>query len=145
MGAMGRAKRVVHVEVGPLGELAREGRIVFGLAGMEARVLEHGDALIVHECAQVRLDRLQRERRVLALRPAQVRTEPQLLRATVEDESDRRQRGADPRVVRNAPVLERNVEIHAGEDVLPAHIGVPDRARPMHYRRRCDRSTSRQL
>ena len=43
-------------------------------------------------------------------------------------------------------VLERNVEVDPREDILARDVGVPNGAGPVHgYRRRCDRSTSRQL
>ena len=65
MCAMRGAERVVDVEVASVGQLARELRVVLRLARMEARVLENGDARIVHERAQMLFDRLQREGRVL--------------------------------------------------------------------------------
>ena len=146
MRAMRGAEGVVDVEVASVGQLASELMVVLRLARVEARVLENGDARIVHERAQMLFDRLQRERRVLPLRPAQVRAEAELLHAAVEEEPDRRQSCADTRVIGNPPVFERDVEVHPCQDVLAEDIGVPDRARPVHGQsRRCDRSTSRQL
>ena len=46
------------------GELARERRVVLRLARVEARVLEHGDALVREELPQPRRDRRDRERRI---------------------------------------------------------------------------------
>ena len=82
--------------------------------------------------------------RVLALRPPEVRAEDELRRVALEQELERRQRRADPRVVGDAAVLERHVEVDADEDALARDVGVPNRAR--HDRttsRRCTRSTSR--
>ena len=60
--------------------------------------------------------------------------------------SDLRQRRTDPGVVGDPAVLERNVEVDPREDILARDVGVPNGAGPVHgYRRRCDRSTSRQL
>ena len=62
----------------------------------------------------------------------------------VEQEPDRRQRRANPRVVRDAPVVERDVEVDADERAPAANLGRFDGARPLHYSR-WTRSTSREL
>jgi hypothetical protein len=143
---MGRPERVVHEQVGSVGELVGEARVVLRLTRMKAGVLEDGDPRIVQECAQMLLDGPQREGRILPLRPAEMRAEPDFLRAAVEQEPDRRQRRADARVVRHSPVLQRHVEVDAREHALAGDVGVPDGPRPVHGQsRRCDRSTSRQL
>ena len=54
------AERVVDVEVAAVGELARVALVVLRLARVEARVLEHGDAVVGQELAQPRLDRRHR-------------------------------------------------------------------------------------
>jgi hypothetical protein len=51
---------------------------------------------------------------------------------TVEQEPERRQRGADARVVGNPPVVERHVEVDADEDALPGDVRVANRARAVH-------------
>ena len=58
VGAVRRAEGIVDVEVTAVGELAREALVVLGLAGVEARVLEHVDPLVRKERAQVLGDRL---------------------------------------------------------------------------------------
>ena len=52
-----------------------------------------------------------RERRVRPLRPAEVRADRDLLRVVLEQVLERRQRGADARVVGDAAVLERHVQV----------------------------------
>ena len=84
--AVRRAECVVDVEVASLRELARELRVVLGLAGVEAGVLEHLDPLVREQPAQVLAHRLDPERRVLALRAAEMRADA--------DRSRRRARAA---------------------------------------------------
>ncbi len=110
---MGRAEGVVHVEVAAVGELAREALVVRRLAGVEARVLEHVDALVRQELAQPLGDGGDRVLRavLLRLRPAEVRTDAHLGGIPLEQELQGRQRGADARVVGDAAALERHVEV----------------------------------
>ena len=54
--AMGRAERVVDVEVVAVGELARVPLVVLRLARVEARVLEHAQPVVRDELAQAALD-----------------------------------------------------------------------------------------
>ena len=96
---------------------------------VEARVLEQADALVGQELAQPLLDRLQGERGVGPLGAAEMRHEHDLAGAAVEQEPDRRQRGPDARVVGDAPVLERDVEVDADERALAGDVGALDRAR----------------
>ena len=117
---MRRAEGVVDEEVAALGELARELRVVLRLAGVEARVLEHLDPLVRQERAQPPPDRLDPRRRILALRPAEVRADADAGRAPLEQQLERRQRRADARVVGDLPVLERDVQVGADEDGLAA-------------------------
>ena len=80
------------------------------------------------ELRQVLGDGLERELRIrLALRPAEVRREDDR-RAVVERVGDRRQRRADPRVVRDAPVLDRHVEVHAHEHAPVGQGEILDRS-----------------
>ena len=51
MGAVRRAERVVDVEVPPVRQLTRVHRVVRRLAGVEARVLEDGDAVVGQQLA----------------------------------------------------------------------------------------------
>ena len=81
---MSGAEGVVDEEVAALRELAGDLGVVLRLAGMEAGVLQHLDPLVREERAQVLSHRLDPERRVLALRPAEVRTDTDLGRATLE-------------------------------------------------------------
>ena len=81
---MSGAEGVVDEEVAAVRELAGELGIVLRLAGMEAGVLEHLDPLVREERAQVLAHRLDPERGILALRPAEVRTDTDLGRATLE-------------------------------------------------------------
>ena len=136
---VGRAEGVVHVGVGERRQLLRELGVVLGLAALPARVLEHQhvaglepldaaphlrpddvgrlmDAR-VDQLAETLGDRLQRRLGVAALRPAEMRAEHEP-RALLEQQLDRRQRGPDARVVRDAPVLERDVEVDAREHRL---------------------------
>ncbi len=95
------AEGVVHVEVQVAGELARERRVVRGLARVEARVLEQPDARVGLELAQPLRHRRHAKRRILALRPAEVRAEHDLRGAALEQQPERGERGPDARVVRD--------------------------------------------
>ena len=79
--------------------------------------------------------RLDRVLRVRPLRPAEVRADAHLLGAPVQQQPDRRQRRADARVVGDAAALERDVQVGANEDALPADLGVTHRPRRVHLRR----------
>ena len=74
--AVGRAERVVDVEVAAVGELARERRVVRGLAGWKRVFSSTLDPLVRKQLAQA-LARPARSRNagVLALRPAEVRAD----------------------------------------------------------------------
>ena len=77
--AVRRAERVVDVEVAAVGELAREPGSFARLARVEARVLEHLDALVREQLAQPRAHGLHRVTRVLVrLRPPEVRADAHL-------------------------------------------------------------------
>ena len=128
MRTVGRAERVVDVEVHSLRQLARGRRVVLRLAGQKARVLEHANAVIGQELREPGRDRRDRERGIDALRTAQVRAHDDLGRAALEQELERRQRRADPRVVGDATVLERHVEVAADEDALSLDLRGLDRA-----------------
>ena len=75
------------------------------------------------QLAEPRLDRRQRERGIGALRAAQVGQSTTLGGAALEEELERRQRRADARVVGDAAVLERHVEVDADEDALARDVG----------------------
>ncbi len=145
VGAVGRAERVVDVDIGVGGQGAGEAVLVGLLARVEAQVLEQRDlpvAQIGHHLARAVADRLvgqghvhveqpgqvgrHRLERVLgsglALGPAQVRRDHQA-RAALEAVADGRQRRAHARVVAHlaTPALalvERDVEVHAQEHPL---------------------------
>ena len=112
---------------------------------MEARVLEHLDPLVGKQRAQVLAHRLDPEGRVLALRPAEVRADADPGRAALEQQLERRQRGADPRVVGDLAVLERDVQVGSDEHRLSGDVGVADRARGFAQSSLPIRSTRRQL
>jgi hypothetical protein len=126
------AEGVVDEQVAAFGEAARGVRVVLGLAGVEARVLEDLHALVGKQLAQALGDRRHRERRVLSLRPPEVRAHGDGRRVALEQQLQRGKRGLDARVVGNPPVLERDVEVGADENVLPRDVRVANRARPPH-------------
>ena len=112
------AERIVDVEVVPVRELAREGRVVLRLARVEAGVLEHAQASVGNELAQAALDRRHRVRRpvLLRLRPPEMGADADPGRAAVEQQPQGRQRGPDARVVCDLAVLERDVQVGADQD-----------------------------
>jgi hypothetical protein len=52
-----------------------------------------------------------------------VRAHPDLARTTIEEQAECRQRRLDPRVVGDAAVFERHVEIRPDEDDLALDVG----------------------
>ena len=66
------AEGVVHEHVVAVGQPARGLRVVLRLARIEARVLEHSNALVREELVHPRSDRGNRERRVRALGPTEM-------------------------------------------------------------------------
>ena len=124
--AVRRAEGVVHVEVHARRQLARELRVVPGLARVEAGVLEHAHARVGEQLAQARRNGRDRVRGIRPLRPSQVRADGDLGGPALEQQLERRQGRPDPRVVRHAPVLERHVEVGAQEHALPRDVGVAD-------------------
>ena len=134
VGPVRRAERVVHVDVQVVGELAREGRIVRRLARVEARVLEQPYARVGLELAQPFGNRRDAKRRILALRPAEVRAEHDLRGAALEQQPDRGERRPDARVVGDPRVLERDVEVDPDEDALAGDVGGANGTRTVHFR-----------
>src|SRR6185437_13832779 len=61
--------------------------------------------------------------------PAEMRADRHVLRLALAQELERRQRGTNPRVVGDTPVLERHVEIGADEHPLPGNVRLSNRAR----------------
>ena len=135
---MRRPERVVHIEIAERREHLRKLRIVFLLAGPKPGVLDEGDAATRQPpcCGYTgrrignELDRRAEQflqvadnllERVLgigaALRPAQVREQhdPRALLAQVLNRGERR---AQPRVVGDLAVLERDVEVHPHQRAL---------------------------
>ena len=146
-----RPERVVDVQIGERRKGSGELRIVLFFFGMEAQVLEehhaaaravdhlHGilrrraDAVVdeLHgpseQLREVTCDGRQAELRVrLSLRPAEVAGEDDR-GAALERVSNRRQRRRDPRVLGDPAVLQRNVEVDAGEDTLALEVEVLNR------------------
>ena len=100
---------------------------------MEARVLEHLDPLVREQRAQVLAHRLDPEGRdppPSAGRDGSRRGSRAA--PALEQQLQRRQRRADARVVGDAPVLERDVQVGADEDGLPVDVRVANRARQPH-------------
>jgi hypothetical protein len=139
MRAVGRAKGVVHVDVGEGSELLGEGRVVLLLLRVEAQVLEQQD-LAVAELRDGRL-RLRADRGLaerhrtcerlgqalryrakgelrlpLPLRPPEVRAERHP-RPAGKQPPQAAERCLDPRVVGHAPVPQRHVQV--GTDQHP--------------------------
>src|SRR5690606_6245415 len=145
VGAVGGAEGVVDPDVRDLRQLAGEVLVVGLFTGMEAEVLEEEDLAALEvvddlghalphavvgdddlgvgkQLAQPLADR---EHGVLRddspLGTPQVRSQDDPGSA-VERVPNGRQGGADPRVVGDPTVLERNVEIHPDEDSLPRQV-----------------------
>jgi len=141
-------ERVVDVDVGVRRERGRERRVVLLLLRMEAQVLQqqhlavaeppkrvlrpgakrvagHGNGL-AKELAQPRAHGSEPEAVAdLAVRTAEVAREDDA-RALRLKVADRRDRGADARVVGDLAVLERDVEVDAEEDALARGVQVAD-------------------
>ncbi len=132
--AVRRAEGVVHVQVAAVGELTGVPLVVLRLARVEAGVLEHAEPLVGEQLAQQRLDGGDRVPGavLVGLRAAEVRADPHLGRAAVEQEPQGGQRGADARVVRDGAVLQRHVQVGADQDGLARDLGVADGAREPH-------------
>src|SRR6267378_4992030 len=144
---MGRAERVVHVEVEPRRELLGERRIVLFLLGMEADVLEHQDIARVHradgfldawtyrvvekrnlafgDLRESLRDGPERELGVGPFGTPEVRDQPER-RAALDKSAEGGKRRADARVVGDLAALERHVEVDAHQYALSADVGVPD-------------------
>ena len=132
--AVRRAERVVDVEVAAVRELAREGRVVRRLARVEARVLEHLDALVRRAArAGARATGAIAERRVLALRPAEVRADarPPPRRARAAARASAARRGSACRR-RRAPSSSGTLRSARTSTTLPATSRVADGARQPH-------------
>src|SRR4051794_38873208 len=136
MRAVHRAERVLYEHVAHRRERVRQDRVVRRFARVPARVLEHEHSArlerqgglrdlqadhgrrLLHRCAeqlrQARGDRRQRRRRIGLLRSAEVRAQNERAAARAQI-LDRRQRGADARVVGDRTVLQGNVEVHSDQ------------------------------
>jgi len=142
---MCRAERVVDVEVAAVRQLAGVALVVLRLAGIEARVLENVHALVGHELAEARGDGCHRVLRtvLVRLRAAQVRADCDVGGAPRQQQLEGRYGGADPRVVGDAAVLQRDVEVRPDENALAGDVSRLDRAREPHGSSRPTRSTRR--
>ena len=78
------AEGILDEEVVGVGELLCKCRIVFGLARVEAGVLEDSQPVVRQQGPQAFFDRLERELRVLPFWPAEVRADCHLLRPALE-------------------------------------------------------------
>ena len=131
--AMRGAERVVHVQIHPLGQPLRRLRVVRRLARVEARVLEHRDAVVVERARAAAPRRA--PSRTPDPGPSAGRGASRRRRAPPPRSSriaQRRQGRADARVVGDLAVLERDVQVGADEDALAGDVRVADRARPVH-------------
>ncbi len=139
------AECVVHVDIGEGGKLARELRVVRLLFLVEPKVLEEHHAaggggldgiagdrtdailgevdFLPEQVPQPPRDRRQRKRRILALRPAEVRAEDDD-RALLLQVLDRGEGLADARVIGDGAVCERNVEIRAHQHPFAGDVDV---------------------
>ena len=150
VGPVARAEGVVDEDVDVLGELLGEFRVVLLLLLVEPDVLEekrfalaqgvlqppdlvaddvggHND-FVRDEIGQPLRGRAEAHRRIdLALGPAEVGGDDEA-GAVIEEPDDRRQRGADARVVADpALFVQRDVEIDAEEDELAFDVQVGDK------------------
>ena len=119
--AVRRAECVVHVEVAALGELAGEALVVLRLARDRSACsrARWTRSSATSSASRSRTGAIENFGAVLlGLRPAEVRADAHLRAPAVEQQPERRQRGADARVVGDAAVLERDVEVRADEDDL---------------------------
>ena len=105
------AECVLHEEIVAIGELLRKSRIILCLSRIEARVLEYAHPIVWQELPKPLLDRAHRKRRIRALRASKVRADGHLTCAAFENESQGRQRSLNARLVGDAPLLERDVEV----------------------------------
>ena len=151
---MGGAEGVVDEDVAKPRELRRKGRVVRLFLGVKTEVFEqHHLARANHpnggfgrrpdavgaewaghlqQFADPLGDRFERVLRVrLAVRAPEVRQQHDAA-AMPPQVVDRRQRGADARVVRDATVLHGYVEVDADESGLTAPVHVTDRAEAAH-------------
>jgi hypothetical protein len=141
---MGGAESVVDVELRRRGELLREGRVVRLFARIEAEVLEE-EHLSIGELSHGVVHRRPRDLARELHRSTEERGEPlrhgsqaELRRRfsfgtaemggddepgpALDEEPQSRERFPDPGVVRDRPVLEGHVEVHADEDPPPLHV-----------------------
>ena len=150
VGAMGRAERVVDVQLGQGGQLLRELRVVLFFLRMKPEILEqhHTAAAVMggidrgfrglpdavgrkrHRPTQERRgacgDRFQAVLRIhLPLRASQVRGEHHRC-PVIERVANRRERRADTRVVGHLAILERHVEVDAHEHAPTLQIEISD-------------------
>ena len=130
--AVRRPEGVVDVELHAFRELPRGRGVVRRLAREEARVLEHPKPLVRKELGEPCRDGRDREGGIRSLGPAEVGAHDDLGGTALEEQLERRQRGPDPRVVGDLPVLERDVEVAADEDALAVDVGGLDGAWEPH-------------
>jgi len=148
MRPVGGAERVVHIEVAEGRQLFGEDRVVARLPRVEPDVFQHQDVAVVHGVdgrlrgrSNAIIDVFDRplqqfaesggQRRRprgfvdLAIRAAEVRHQDHP-GAAAHQVLDRRQRLADPGVVLDAAILDRDVEVDAEEHALPGDVDIAD-------------------
>ncbi len=141
---MRRAEGVQHEQVSPLRQPPGGLGVVLGLAGVEASVLEDANPIVRQELPEACGDGSDLELGIGALGTAEMRADDDVSSAGVEQMAQRQERSLDPRVVRDASVLERHVEVGADENALVRDVRGADGTRYVPQGRSFPiRSTSR--
>ena len=136
---MGCTKRVVDEQVASRCEFLRELRAVGSLARIEAHVLAQAKRCGgIVECdldsERGRCcygDALKRERGINPVRTPQMRAEDNALRSCLAEQRNGGRGPPNSRVVGNATVFERHVEINADKYGLPRDVGAAHATWPM--------------
>ena len=146
---MRAAEGIVDIGIGERAEPRGQHRIVVGLPGLEADVLEHHDVavhdvlevgrerdVLAEQLRQARGHRPQRQRRLTIARPAEVGDE-QHPRAALAQRDDRGQRETQAGVVGDlANGAHRHVELGAQQDAGAGEVAeVVERAQAAWHRR----------
>ena len=143
------AKGVVHIDVAIAGQLLGKFGVVLRLFLMEAQVFQQDDLAVLHVCdrfvraladdirreghfigeqpLQAARHRREREFRLeFPLRAAEVRAKDDLC-VLAEQILDGRERGLDARLVRDFPILQRDIKVYPHKDSFACDIDVTDR------------------
>ena len=126
MRAVRRAERVQHEQVPSLCEPPGSLGVVLRLAGIEAGVLEDTNAIVRQQLPETCGDGCDLELGIGPLGAAEMRADDDLSSAGVEQVAQCQERSLDTRVVRDAAVLERDVEIGADENAPARNVRSTD-------------------